>query len=241
MFSASSKFTPAITIEIVVFLCGAIGMIVELVGSRVLSPYFGSSLYVWTNLIGVILGSLSLGYYLGGALSDKYPSYKNLALLILLSGVFISFTAFSKEWLLSNITTLFGNGIRLSSLVSTIILFAPSAITLGMVSPYAAKLRLTDLSHSGQTVGRLYAISTFGSITGTFAAGFFLIPSLGNTLLLFTLALILVLLSFFVYFFRQITPLALFVVVLLFFINRHYYSFLITIFTMSYLHNWLPF
>lgn len=222
MISALSKFSQTIIIEIVVFLCGAIGMIVELVGSRVLSPYFGSSLYVWTSLIGVILGALSLGYYLGGILSDRYPSRKNLARLILISGVFISFTAFSKEWLLHGITTLFKNDLRLPSLISTIILFAPSGITLGMVSPYAAKLKLTDLSHSGQAVGHLYAISTFGSITGTFTAGFFLIPSLGNTLLLFMLAFVLIIISSFVYYFRQIVPLALFSVFLLFFLSREF-------------------
>jgi len=192
------KILEKIKLELIVFLCGAVVMILELVGSRVVAPYFGSSLFVWTSLIGIILGSLSLGYYLGGKLSDKRPQFSYLILLIIFSALCIAGSAFIKEPLLSffqkNI-----NDIRWSSLLSIIILFAPASILLGMISPFAAKLRLLDVKKSGSTIGNLYAISTFGSIVGTFLAGFYLIPVFGNTILMYLLSFILMAIALFTY------------------------------------------
>jgi len=76
-------------LEIAVFVCGAVVMVFELVGSRVLGPYFSTSIFVWTSLIGIILGSLSLGYYLGGRIADKNPKLHYLSLIIFLSAVFL--------------------------------------------------------------------------------------------------------------------------------------------------------
>ena len=187
-------------LELVVFLCGAIGMILELIGSRVLSPYFGNSLYVWTNLIGVILGALSLGYYLGGKLSDRDQSPRTLSLIIFTSGIFIALTATIKEPVLDLFSRLLKESIQLSSLISTIILFVPASIALGMISPFAAKIKLNSLNVSGSTVGQLYALSTLGSIIGTFTAGFLLIPHFGNSNLLYLLAISLVIISCLIFF-----------------------------------------
>ena len=84
-------------LEIVVFVCGAVVMIFELVGSRVLGPYFGTSIVVWTSLIGIILGSLSLGYYLGGKIADKKSSFKGLSLIIFLAAISIGLTILIKD------------------------------------------------------------------------------------------------------------------------------------------------
>ena len=181
-------------LELAVFICGAVVMIFELVGSRVLSPYFGTSIFIWTSLIGIILGSLSLGYYLGGKIADKKPNFSSLSLIIFLSSVFIGLTILIKDSLLVFLQINFSD-IRISSIIASLILFLPASVLLGMVSPYAVKLKLNSLNTSGSTVGNLYAISTAGSIIGTFLSGFYLIPHFGTNKLLIILSMTLIIVS----------------------------------------------
>lgn len=181
-------------LEAAVFVCGAVVMIFELVGSRVLGPYFGTSIFVWTGLIGIILGSLSLGYYLGGKIADKNPSFNNLSLIIFLSSIFIGLAIIIKDPLLLILQNNF-TGINIGSILASLILFLPTSVLLGMVSPYAAKLKIDNLSTSGSTVGNLYAISTAGSIAGTFLSGFYLIPRFGTNKLLIMIAITLIIVS----------------------------------------------
>lgn len=181
-------------LEISVFLCGAVVMIYELVGARILGPYFGTSLFVWTSIIGIILASLSLGYYLGGKVADKKPALSNLSLVVFLSAFFIAFTLIIKEPLLNFFQASISD-IKLNSFLVSIILFSPASILLGMISPYAAKIRLVNLDQSAATIGRLYALSTGGSIFGTFFSGFFLIPHFGTDKILIILSVTLVLIS----------------------------------------------
>ncbi len=180
-------------LELIVFVCGAMVMVFELVGSRVVAPYVGTSTFVWTNLIGVILASLSLGYYLGGKMADKNPKIEVLAWIIFSSSILIVFTWLFKDLIMTYSGFIVDN--RLRALLSAIILFVPASLFLGMVSPYAFKLKLSSLKHSGETAGTLYALSTLGSIVGTFLAGFYLIPTLGTQKLLILIALILVTLT----------------------------------------------
>lgn len=182
-------------LELTVFICGAVGMVLELVGARVLSPYAGSSLSTWTALIGVILGSLSLGYFLGGKIADKHQNYSVLAFIVLIAGSLIGFSALFKNSFLELLSSGFHLEIRIFSVISSFILFGLPSIALGIISPYAARLKIKQVSSSGATVGNLYAISTFGSILGTFLGGFFLIPAMGNSKLVYLLALILVITS----------------------------------------------
>jgi len=177
-------------LEIVVFICGAVVMIFELVGSRVLGPYLGTSLFIWTSLIGIILGSLSLGYFLGGIISDRKSEFRILAWIIFSAALFIGLTTISKDYVLAYLPRLF-TGLKVQSVVAAIILFAPASVFLGMVSPYAVKLKLRALEATGRTVGNLYAISTIGSIAGTFGAGFFIIPAFGSSNILYYLAALL--------------------------------------------------
>lgn len=181
-------------LETTVFICGAVVMIFELVGSRVLGPYFGTSIFVWTSLIGIILGSLSLGYYLGGKIADKNPSFRSLSLIIFLSAVCIGLTILIKDFLLVFLQ-INSSDIRTTSVIASLILFLPTSVLLGMVSPYAVKLKLNSLNTSGSTVGNLYAISTAGSIFGTFLSGFYLIPHFGTNKLLIILSITLILTS----------------------------------------------
>jgi predicted membrane-bound spermidine synthase len=93
-------------LEIVVFICGASLMILEIIGSRILAPWFGSSVYSWTNLIGVILASLSLGYFLGGKIADKSPKYKILSFIIFLSASYILLVFSIKDLIFALIKTI---------------------------------------------------------------------------------------------------------------------------------------
>ena len=168
-----------IALELTVFVCGALVMTYEIIGSRLLSPYLGASTYVWTSLIGVILGALSLGYWLGGVIADKKPDLKILASVIFFAGGIVSATILLKDLILSFIAQM-PFGLEIKSIVAALLLFAPASVLLGFVTPYAVKLKMSTLADSGKTVGRLYALSTVGSIIGTFLAGFFLIPFVGS-------------------------------------------------------------
>ena len=189
-------------LEIVVFICGAVVMIFELTGSRILAPYLGNSIFVWSSLIGVILGSLSFGYWYGGKLADKKASLKTFSLIILLSALTLLITTLIKDGVLNlilNITNKTSINLKWSSLIVVIILFTLPSALLGMVSPYAVKLKLKSLKTSGRAVGNLYAISTLGSIVGTFLAGFWLIPLVGSTKILYIQVLLLIVAASLVY------------------------------------------
>ncbi len=181
-------------LEGVVFLCGAVVMILELVGSRLLAPCLGSSLIVWSALIGTILGCLSLGYWWGGRLADRNPSYRVLSRIIFLAALATAAIPFSKTFALDTLQR-YTASLHVGSTLATLILFAAPSILLGMVSPYAVRLKIKDLEEAGRTAGTLYAISSIGSIFGTFLAGFFLIAVLGSTKVLLLLAGTLVLAS----------------------------------------------
>lgn len=165
-------------------------MIFEIVGSRVVAPFIGTSTYIWTSLIGVILASLSLGYWLGGRIADRRPDVKVLAAAVLAAAGCISFTALVKDIVLA---ALAGAPILLEikALLASLLLFAPASVCLGFVTPFAARLELSAVANTGRTVGGLYALSTLGSILGTFAAGFFLIPFVGSNRTLYSLAAVL--------------------------------------------------
>jgi hypothetical protein len=165
-------------IYFVVFICGAIVMSFEILGSRVLAPNFGSSVFVWGSLISVFLTGLSTGYYLGGVLADMAPSSGKLGLMIIAPGVlFVSFPLYSgpiSDWIFMK-----DFGVRTSPLLASTALFLLPSIFLGLVSPYTAKLMICSHQTSGKTIGTLYALSTFGSIIGTLLTSFYLITVAG--------------------------------------------------------------
>jgi spermidine synthase len=158
-------------------------MVYELVGSRVLAPHLGSSTYVWTSLIGVILGSLSVGYWGGGRIADGKAGLENLGGIVFLAAAVIGITTCLKDPILEIIGINISD-LRWKSVLASILLFSPASILLGSVSPYAVKLKSKTLENLGSTVGKLYALSTIGSIVGTFAAGFYLIPTFGTNKIL---------------------------------------------------------
>jgi spermidine synthase len=189
------NFRGKFTLETVVFTSGALVMIYEIIGSRILAPFIGTSTYVWTSLIGVILGSLSLGYYLGGKTADEKPNLSVLASVLFFAGAFLSVTILLHNVVLATISSA-SIGLALKSIIAALLLFAPASILFGFVTPYAVRLKMNAVENAGKTVGRLYALSTVGSILGTFLAGFLLLPSIGSTRTLYLITAILFALSF---------------------------------------------
>ena len=181
-------------LNIVVFISGAVLMALEIVGSRVLAPYFGSSIFVWGSLISVVMTALSIGYYWGGWLSAREPSYGKLLILLLIPGIMIFFLPLLypsiNEWIAS-----IDFGHRLNPLIACSVLFLLPGIFLGTISPYVIRLAATQLHTVGSTAGTLYAVSTCGSIVGTLLTAFYLIPVLGVSNIIHILGVTLVCLS----------------------------------------------
>ncbi|MBI3975829.1 MAG: fused MFS/spermidine synthase [Armatimonadetes bacterium] len=173
-------------LRVVVFGAGAVLMGLEIVGSRILAPYFGSSVYVWGSLISIFLAALSAGYYSGGVLADRRPSTGVLAFALSLAGVLILLLPLISRPVLEAFAA-WDLGPRLNPLLASVVLFVAPSLLLGMTSPFAVKLAATDLATVGNVAGLLYAISTAGSIVGTLLTAFLLIPTFGVRTILYLL------------------------------------------------------
>lgn len=172
-------------------------MAVEMSASRLLDPYFGNSLLIWTVLIGLVLIYLTVGYYLGGKLADRSPRESTLFQLIAWAGFTIGLIPFISSPILRYAVIGFAEysvGILLGSLVAVLLLFALPVILLGCVSPFTIRLAMRDIDSAGNTAGGIYALSTLGSIIGTFSPVLFFIPNIGTrkTILLFAIVLLII-------------------------------------------------
>jgi spermidine synthase len=166
-----------------VFVSGAVVLGMEIAASRVVAPYFGNSLFVWGALIGVVLAGLALGYWAGGWFADRLPSAALLAAVMALGALAVLAIPALDEPVLEAIVR-WDPGPRLNPLLAAIALFGVPSVVLAGVAPIAVRLRAKSLATLGQTAGRLFAISTAGSIAGTFATAFWLIPEFGTDQLL---------------------------------------------------------
>ena len=177
-----------------VFISGMVSLGVEFGASRLMAPYFGTSLYVWGVLIGLVLVYLSLGYVIGGRLADRHPRETLLFQLTALAGIWIGLIPLVSYPLLLASQRGFATlsaGLVLGTLLAVVALFAVPVILLGCVSPFAIRLLLRDVRTGGNTAGAVYALSTGGSILGTFLPVFWFIPTYGTrpTLVGFSVAL----------------------------------------------------
>ena len=163
------------------FVCGGVIMTVELVAARAIAPLFGSSIYVWTSVIGVTLLALAIGYLAGGQLIDRWPNQSLLCGVLLLAGASLLVPVYARHAVLVPASRF---GLRFGSLLACTVLFGPPLLVLGTVAPIAVRLYSRSLEHLGKEVGLLYSVSTVGSFVGTLLTGFFLIPSLGLSRLL---------------------------------------------------------
>lgn len=161
----------------VVGVCGAVIMALEILSSRVLAPHFGNSVYVWGSIISVFLAALSIGYLWGGRLADRQPSMAALGRLIALAASFQALLLWMGPSLAARLGSATG-ATPAGTLLATTILFGPASVLLATVSPYAVRLAIHNLGTVGNTAGRLYALSTLGSLAGTLGCTFGLIPFL---------------------------------------------------------------
>ena len=174
--------------EIILFMVNAVYMILELVASRVLAPFFGTSNLVWTSVIGIILLSSSIGNYIGGVIADKKNVSTKFKIILFLSFLTIIVIPFIQGDVLTSIATIFSD-IKVGAILSTVLLFFIPSLLVGVLSPIILKLKLDSIDSAGKTSGKISAISTIGGIIGTFFGGFYLIPNFGSIHILFVLAL----------------------------------------------------
>ena len=177
----------------VAFVASTCTLVLEIVAGRILAPHVGVSLYTWTSVIGVVLAGISVGNYLGGRLADRFPGPSTLGLMLLMA----SLTSFG---ILGLATYLPGETLDLPLVprilaLTAAIFFLPSCV-LGMVTPVVVKQALTDINRTGKVVGKIYAVSTAGSILGVYLTGFVLIAIFGTRLIVVIVAAILLVLAF---------------------------------------------
>jgi MFS family permease len=153
---------------------GCFVMAIELLGGRLLAPFFGSSIYVWGAIITVFMLALSIGYLLGGRWSLRSPNLTRLALILFLAALAALPIVLAADGLLDWLSARASDP-RLGSLLGSMLLFLVPTIISGMVSPYAVRLLVQDPQRSGERAGRLYFVSTFGSAVGTLMTSFYLV------------------------------------------------------------------
>jgi spermidine synthase len=176
-----------LAIALAAFCTGGVLLSIELAASRVLAPYFGSSLYVWGSLIGVVLAGLSLGYWLGGLLVERFPTSVLLVGLIAAGAIATLIIPLVSDEVLRWVVDI-DPGPRADPLLAAVILFGPASVLLAAATPTAVHLSTRSGRGAGVIAGRLFAISTLGSIAGTFATAFWLVPEIGTNELLGILA-----------------------------------------------------
>jgi spermidine synthase len=178
----------------VVFVVGGASLGAEIAAARLLAPYFGASTIVWANTIATVLVALSAGYAIGGRLADRRPDLRGLCSIVLVAAALLGLVPFVADPFLRLSVKALGAlsvGGFLGSLAAVLVLVAVPVLLLGMVAPYANRLTLGHLGDTGTVTGRLYALSTAGSLLGTFLSALLLIPLIGThrTFLVFAVAL----------------------------------------------------
>ena len=180
-----------LTVLVLAFTSGFIIMSIELLGGRILAPYFGSSIYVWGSIISVFMVALSLGYLIGGQLSLHGPSLSRYGFFFVTAAVtavpIIVFGEVLMDWVFERI-----DDPRYGSLLAaTILFFVPTSI-LGMIAPYSVRLLVTESHSSGKVAGRLYFVSTLGSALGTLSTSFYLVLLFEINQILISMAAVLI-------------------------------------------------
>ena len=161
-------------IYMLAFCSGFSIMGIELLGGRILAPFFGSSVHIWGSIITVFMLSLAIGYLIGGKLSTRSASLKRFGFIFIIAGLLVLPIALWSKVIMEAIFIFIEDSRYGSLLASTALFFLPT-IVLGMLSPYSVRLLVTDKNESGQIAGKLYFISTLGSALGTIVTSFYLV------------------------------------------------------------------
>jgi predicted membrane-bound spermidine synthase len=184
-------------LPLLVFTVGTGSLGAEIAAVRLLAPYFGASTIVWANTIGIVLVALSVGYWLGGRLADRHPNMRSLCMTALAAAVLLAAVPFVADPLLDVAVDALDEisaGAFVGSLLAVLVLVAIPVLLLGTVSPWAIRLGVQSVEEAGTVAGRLYALSTAGSLVGTLLSALLLIPLVGTrrTFLIFALAIAIV-------------------------------------------------
>ena len=184
-------------LPLLVFTVGTGSLGAEIAAVRLLAPYFGASTIVWANTIGIVLVALSVGYWLGGRLADRHPNMRALCMTALAAAVLLAAVPFVADPLLDvavDALDQISAGAFIGSLLAVLVLVAIPVLLLGTVSPWAIRLGVQSVEEAGTVAGRLYALSTAGSLVGTLLSALLLIPLVGTrrTFLIFALAIAIV-------------------------------------------------
>ena len=177
-----------------VFVVGSASLGAEIAAARLMAPYFGASTIVWANTIGVVLVALSLGYWLGGRIADRHPEIGGLCRLVLAASLLLAVVPFAaRPFFEVSVDALdqISAGAFVGSLLGVLVLIAVPVVLLGACAPYAVRLAVPDVEHAGTVAGRLYAISTAGSLVGTMLSALVLIPFIGTQRTFLTFAVML--------------------------------------------------
>ncbi len=156
------------------FFGGFVVMSLELLGGRILAPYFGSSIYVWGSIIAIFMLALSIGYLLGGRWSASNPSLARFSAIFLAAATGIAPLILLGEQIMQGVFIRIEDP-RYGSLVAAAVMFGIPTIILGMISPYSVRLQVQDTNNSGAVAGLLYFVSTLGSAVGTLITSFYLV------------------------------------------------------------------
>ncbi|HEX2358776.1 MAG TPA: fused MFS/spermidine synthase [Solirubrobacterales bacterium] len=179
---------------VLVFVVGMGSLGAEIAVARLMAPFFGASTIVWANTIGVVLVALSIGYWFGGRLADRHPHLRGLCLLVMAAAVLLALVPFAADPFFEGAVDALDEisaGAFVGSLLAVLVLIAVPVVLMGACAPWAVRLATPDVEHAGRTTGRLYAVSTAGSLAGTMLSSLVLIPFLGTqrTFIAFALAL----------------------------------------------------
>jgi spermidine synthase len=180
---------PRLWLFVTAFLTGALVMALEILGSRLLAPIFGNSLFVWGALIGVILAAMSSGYALGGWLADRYPGGIVLAVLLLASGTWTFLLAWLGQPVMFRVSSWVQDP-RWGPCLAASLLLAPPAVGLSGTLPALLRLSIADMGHLGRHTGSMIAVSTIGSLAGTWGTAFYLLTWLGSAALVALLGVV---------------------------------------------------
>lgn len=166
-------------LEVISFVTGFSLLTYELAAARVLAPSIGSSTYVWTGVIGVIIAALSFGFFVGGKLADRRNQASDVAWLLILAGVMVAVTLVTYQSVLQSVVQSMLDS-RIQAVLAALLLFAPASFFIGVTGPYLAKLNVRELTSTGQAVAALDMFNAIGGICGTFVTGFILFGYIGS-------------------------------------------------------------
>ena len=191
------KGRSSIMLLVVAFVEGASLMACEVISAKLIAPYYGTSLYVWTSVLGVTLGGITIGYLLGARISEKYPTKKTLIYILSISVFLFLIMPYTSEFIMGfTVNTL---SIISGTLLSTTVFLFPPIVFFGMVAPVITQLAAEKLENTGKVAGTIYGVTTVGGILSTIIVGLYFIPHFGLRISCFVFASILGLCTFVYY------------------------------------------